>query len=214
MTGERLERFDRVLKERTRHVTVVLEDIFQPHNASAVLRSCDAFGIQHIHIIEHQNSFNPNPGITIGADQWLTVHRYDSEDNSTAECIRGLRKQGYSIVATSPHAEDIPIGELPIENPVALMFGTELEGLSDMAREQADFHVNIPMYGFSESFNISVSAALCIYEVTERLRKSSVNWRLPEEEREELRLQWVRQSLRAGDELQEKFLKERSGGHR
>ncbi|MDX1617289.1 MAG: RNA methyltransferase [Balneolaceae bacterium] len=218
-TDERIDRINEVLENRTRHLTVVLEDVYQPHNASAVLRSCECFGIQDVHIIENRNRFDPSTGVAVGADQWLTLHRYDGDpgvadpDGIAARCFESLRSDGYAIVAMTPHREEATVGELPVENKTALLFGTELEGLSEYAMEHADRHASIPMYGFSESFNISVSTALALYEVVSRLRESDVDWRLSSEERMELRIDWLRQSIRAGEELARKFL-EGSGSQR
>lgn len=208
-TEERVERINEVLENRTRHITVILEDIYQPHNASAVLRSCDCFGIQDVHIIENMNRFDPSAGVALGADQWLTLHHYrDEGGNNTERCFERLQAAGYSIVAMSPHRDDALIKELPAERQTALLFGTELEGLSDYAMKNADGFAKIPMYGFSESYNISVSAALALYDLVSRLRKSGAGWRLSEEEKTDLRLEWLKHSIRAGEELVQKFLNE------
>lgn len=204
----RWEKIVEVSERRTRHISVVVEDIYQSHNASAVLRSCDGFGIQDVHIIENQNSFDASSQVTIGADQWLSLHRYNEPNTDNTEaCFRTLKEQGYRVIATSPHENDTDLNNLSIDHKVALVFGTELDGISDRAKELADGFVKIPMEGFSESFNISVSAAVCLYNLTRRLRDSDIEWRLSAEELEELRLIWLRQSIKAGVQLQESFLK-------
>lgn len=206
-TEERIRRIDEVVRNRTRHITVVLEDIYQPHNASAVLRSCDCFGVQDIHVIENENPFDPDTGITIGADRWLTLYNYrDRGDNNTGRCFKKLRSEGYSIIAMTPHHDEVSIDELPVDRKTALLFGTELEGLSGYAMKEADGFSRIPMYGFSESYNISVSTALALYETVSRLRKSGVDWQLSDEEQTDLRLEWLKQSIRAGEELARKFV--------
>jgi tRNA (guanosine-2'-O-)-methyltransferase len=161
VTPDRLERFGEVLAERTRYITVAVEDIYQPHNASAVLRTCDAFGIQDVHIIENRNIYRLNPSVELGTAQWLTLHRHRGPENNTEAAINHLRSTGYRIVATSPHARQQELEALDLNaGPVAVLFGTEKEGLSETALSLADEYVAIPMYGFVESFNISVSAAL------------------------------------------------------
>ena len=165
-----------VLQQRTRYVTVILEDIYQPHNASAVLRSCDSFGVQDVHIVENKNIFTVTHGVTIGSDRWLTLHRYNQPGiNNTDECLQKLKSQGYTIAATTLYKEQITIEELSVNKKVALMFGSEISGLSEYAQNNADVSVKIPMMGFSESFNISVSAALCLYDVINRLKKEHHN---------------------------------------
>lgn len=210
ITDERWATINNVINRRSRFLTVVLEDIYQPHNASAVLRSCDCFGIQDVHIVENRNDFSPNKGITIGADQWITLHRYNQPNhNNTAHCYQKLREQGYKIVATSPHYEDVDIDELPLDQKTALVFGAEYTGLTDYALEEADGYAKIPMEGFSESFNISVGAAICLYELSTRLRRSEDSpWPLEKAEKVDLQVEWLKTSLRAADQLVEKFVEE------
>ena len=214
VTPERWDTLNKVLQQRTRHVTVVLEDIYQSHNASAVLRSCDCFGIQDVHIIENDHDFSLSKGVTIGADRWLSLKKYREEGiSNTLACFKELREQGYQIIATTPHEEDVTIDKLSIESKTAMVFGAELPGLSDVALEEADGYVKIPIYGFSESYNVSVSAALCLYEISQKLRygNSNTEWKLSKSEQLDLQLDWLEKSIRASDKLKEKFFEERGG---
>ena len=138
--------FDQIIEERTKYVTVALEDIFQPQNASAVLRTCDVFGIQDVHIIENENEYNVNPQVVHGASKWINLHKYNQKENNTLDCINKLKSNGYKVYGTTPHTEDTLIQNIPLDNKVALMFGTELTGLSDIAMENVDGFVKIPMY--------------------------------------------------------------------
>ena len=205
-TENRLKRFEEVLQHRTRHITVVLEDIYQPHNAAAVLRSCDCFGIQDVHVIENQNKFEANPDVELGSLKWITMHKYNSQTENTAECISSLKKSGYKIIVTSPHKNDCSVEELDITHKTALFFGTEMRGATPVAFEQADAFVKIPMVGFTESLNISVSAAVTLYTLTSRLKHSSVNWRLSEQEELEIRLQWLKNSVPKAELLEKEFV--------
>lgn len=207
-TESRWEKIVSTAQQRTRHLTVIVEDIYQPHNASAVLRSCDGFGIQDVHIIENQNKFEASNQVTIGADQWLTIHRYNKPGtDNTERCFSRLKENGYRIIATTPHKDDANLNELDITKKTALVFGSEIDGISERAVELADGFMKIPMYGFSESFNISVSAAVCLYNLTRRLRAADIPWKLSKNEIEELTLEWLRQSIRAGEKLEKAFLK-------
>ena len=183
--------FESIIENRTRHITVVLENIYQPHNASAVLRSCDLFGVQDVHIIENSNEYTLSKEVAMGSSKWLTMRKHNEEEENTLACYDALRKKGYRIVATTPHTKDVMLDELPLDQKTALVFGTELTGLSDIAMENADAYVKIPMYGFTESFNISVSAALSLYQLTENLRKSDINWQLSEEEKIDIQIAWA-----------------------
>ena len=199
--------FGKMIQYRTKHITVVLEDIFQPHNASAVLRTCDCFGIQDIHIIENKNEYEVNPDVALGSSKWLNLHKYNFSDNNTTEAFNSLRKKGYRIVATTPHENDCLLEELNLNSKIALVFGTELDGLSETAINNADEFVKIPMYGFTESFNISVSAAIILHHLTEKLRKYSLNWELTDMEKTEIKLNWVKNVVKKSDLLEKEFLK-------
>ncbi len=205
----RRAKFDEVLNFRTRHITIVLEDLYQPHNASAVLRSCDIFGIQDIHIIENKHAYTLNKDIAMGSPKWLNLYKYRKEENNTLTCINELKEKGYRIVATSPNENVCSIDDLTIGNPVALFFGTELTGISETVVEHADEFVKIPMYGFTESFNISVSAALCLRSLTEKLHKIPINWHLNELEKEELLLKWLRNSIRKVELIEKDFIEKK-----
>ncbi|MCF8258249.1 MAG: RNA methyltransferase [Flavobacteriales bacterium] len=198
--------FDECLAQRTRHVTVVLEDIYQPQNASAVLRSCDCFGIQDVHVIENDHAYDINPKVVHGASKWLHVHKYFEEDFNTERCLAKLKDNGYCLVATSPRADSVPVHEFPLDRPIALMMGTEKRGLSDHAFEMADALVTIPMVGFTESLNISVSAAICLQNLTHRLRQSVIPWQLSEEERQDLLLEWMRKVVKDAERIERRFI--------
>lgn len=202
----RLMLIDKILDLRTRYVTLVLEDIYQPHNASAVLRTCDCFGIQDVHIIENRNRYELNPEVELGAAQWLSLNRYNKQRNNTKEAIGSLKKSGYRIVAATPHKEDADVQDFDLSaGKVAIMLGTEMQGLSQEAQELADEFVKIPMMGFTESFNISVSAAIILYELNYRLRNSDLPWKLHAEEREMIRLQWIKNSVNNIDRIEKGF---------
>ena len=189
--------FDRLAPLRTRHIAVVLEDIYQSHNASAVLRSCDCFGVQDVHVIEANNPFNPAGDVAVGSSKWVDYYPY----RDTPSAYQRLREMGYKIVATTPHTNDTLITDLDISQPIALVFGTELTGLTPQAIDLADSYVKIPMYGFTESFNISVCAALSLFSITERLRRSNIPWQLTDEQVLDLKLHWCTQAIRDGKKV-------------
>jgi len=215
VTERRAARIEAVLAQRTRHLTLVLEDVYQPHNASAVLRSCECFGVQDVHIVEDRNQYTVSRGISLGAGQWLSLVRYRSgEGRDMDACAAALRQAGYRLVAATPEAAasgagSTPAPELPVERPLAVVFGTEDEGLTSRALELADERVHVPMYGFTESFNVSVSAALVLRELTGRVRASGCAWGLTDEEKAQLRFQWYRLSIRRCDLILERYLRER-----
>ena len=210
VSDSRKEKFELVLNYRTRHITIALEDLYQPHNASAVLRSCDIFGIQDIHIIENKNAYTVNKDIAMGSPKWLNIHKYRKAENNTLDCITQLKAKGYRIAATSLHEKGYQIQDLPVDKPVALFFGTELTGISETVREHADDFVMIPMFGFTESFNISVSAALCLNSMVTKLHQTNVDWHLNEGEKDELRLHWLRKSISRVELIEKDFLSKKS----
>jgi len=199
--------FEKIIQYRTKHITVALEDIFQSQNASAVLRTCDCFGIQDVHIIENENEYKINPDVALGSTKWLNLYKYNTSENNTINAFNSLRERGYRIIATTPHKNDCTIEELNLDSKIALVFGTELNGLSEIAINNADEFVKIPMYGFTESFNISVSAAIILHQLTEKLRKSSAIWELLDAEKTEIKLNWVKNVVKRSDLLEQEFLK-------
>ncbi len=206
LTEERRAKMERVLKDRTRYISVVLEDIFQPHNASAVLRTADALGIQDVHIIEKNNKYKVNPDVALGSAQWLSLKTWRGEDG-IGNCYKSLKSQGYRVVATTPHTRAKSLDELALEDgKIALVFGTELTGLSPLALEEADEYVYIPMHGFVESFNISVTAALCMHHLGHKLRVGSIDWRLGNKEHDEIWLDWLRAGIKSAPALERRFL--------
>ncbi|MCF8379514.1 MAG: RNA methyltransferase [Bacteroidales bacterium] len=206
---KRNELFNRILLNRTRYITVVLEDIYQSHNASAILRSCDCFGIQDVHIIENRNEYELSSQVTMGSDKWLNLIKYNQSENNTLHAINAMKKSGYRIVATTPHKEDSSLNNFDLsKGKVALLFGTELNGLSKEALELADEYLRIPMYGFTESFNISVSAAIILHSLSESLRKSDIKWNLMDAEKEKIKLDWLRKSIKGSELIEANYLKQ------
>ena len=208
LTPRRKVRFDKVLAERTRHFTVATEDVFQLHNTSAVIRSCDVFGIQDIHVVEEVNTKRIDREIAMGAQKWVDVHRY----NSVQDSINHLRSRGYQIVATTPHTNEIELQDFDVTKKCCFFFGRETEGLSDTVLDQADAYLKIPMAGFTESLNISVSAAIILQHVTAKLKRTHISWQLNPEEQNELRLNWIKNTIKSFDDIlknyQERFAKE------
>ncbi len=199
ISENRKQRFDEVIEERTAHIRIVLEDIYQAHNASAVLRSCDCFGLQHVHFIENRNALKISEDVAMGSGNWLSIHRHSGQENNTLSCLEELKSMGYRIVATTPHKNDCTLDRLPVNDKFALVFGTEIDGVSPLVFEQADEFVKIPMFGFTESFNISVCAALCMYELSTRLRNSGIAYQLDEEEKTLIYRDWLLGSISKGD---------------
>lgn len=192
------ELFDQVAAQRTRYLTVLLEEIYQEHNASAVLRSCDCFGIQELHVIESKNQYKVQRDIARGAGRWVDLYNYNEGSTPLLDAVTKLKSKGYKIAALTPDAE-LSIFDVPLDQPLALSFGTEWEGISDEIREIADYKVSIPMVGFTESFNVSVSVALTLQALRQRLVESGKNWKLSEEDQVDVKLKWCQRYMRNGD---------------
>lgn len=204
LTEHRRERFTSVLKQRTKYFTVATEDVYQLHNTSAVIRSCDVFGIQEVNIIEEVNTKRIDREIAMGAQKWVDLNRY----NTVNQCIKDLKTKGYQIVATTPHAEDCDLIDFDISKKSCFFFGRETEGLSQQVLDEADCFLKIPMFGFTESLNISVSAAIILQHVTSKLRNSDIPWQLKEEERIAKRFDWIEKTIKNYDAIVERFKSE------
>jgi tRNA (guanosine-2'-O-)-methyltransferase len=209
ISDNKKEMFDRIASERTKHITVAIENVYQEHNASAVLRSCDCFGLQEMHVIEKDNQYKVQRDIALGAGRWVDMFNYNQGTQVTKDCIDKLKSKGYTIVATTPHTENT-IYDLDLSKPIALVFGTERRGISEEVEKMADTFVKIPMYGFTESFNISVSVAIILNTLRERLEQSSYNWKLTSEEQTALKIKWCRKILNSGDKLEKHFREKHS----
>ena len=206
LTEHRRLRFDNVLQQRTKHFTVATEDVYQLHNTSAVIRSCDVFGIQEVNIIEERNSKRIDREIAMGAQKWVDLNRV----HSVKECIKDLKQKGYQIVATTPHENDCLLHEFDVSKKACFFFGRETEGLSQEVLDEADCYLKIPMSGFTESLNISVSAAIILQHVTTKLKQTDIKWQLSKEEQLDLRLQWIKKTLKSSDDIVKRFYEDKN----
>jgi len=207
VTPERLTLFNKILSFRTNYLTVVLEDIYQTQNASAVVRTADCFGIQNVHVVENKHVFNFNPDVVRGASNWVTVNRYNRTKMNTPEALQTLRKEGYRIVVATPHEHDVNLENFDLEKGrAAIVFGCERPGLTEWAKKEADEFMKIPMVGFTESLNVSVSVAVTLHHLTNQLRNNSnIEWNLSENEKQKVMLNWLRTSIKRVDLLEDKF---------
>ena len=201
ITEERKQRFIKVLQYRSKYFTVAVEDVYQLHNTSAVMRSCEVFGVQELNIIEQRFGKSIDKQIAMGAQKWVDIIRH----KDSLSCMESLRSKGYQIIATTPHNDSVYLEDFDISKPSAIFFGTEKEGLSDEVMQNADGFLKIPMVGFTESLNISVSAAIIIQNLMQRLHASEIDWRLTEEEILEKRLDWTRKSIKDINFIEKRF---------
>ena len=201
LTDRRRKRFHEVLSQRTKHFTVATEDVYQLHNTSAVMRSCDIFGIQELHVIEQRNLKRIDREIAMGAQKWVDLHRY----HSSKECIDALRTNGYQIVATTPHDNDLVLNDFDVTKKSCFFFGKEDIGLSETVMKEADCFLKIPMVGFTESLNISVSAAIILQHITSKLKQTGINWQLTKEEKLVKRLDWTKKTIKSIDHILERY---------
>lgn len=202
VTKNRWDNFIRIVNNRTNFVTIILEDIYHEHNISACLRSADCFGIQNVNIIEQKHSFKDNKEISMGASKWININRYEK----TISAIEKLKKEGYKIVLTSPHSSEKTIFDNSlIKDKVAILFGSEVNGCSNDAKKLADEFISIPMYGFTESYNISVAVALTLQQLTNQIRKSKLNWQLCQNEKNEIVEDWLKKSIKSSEMLEKQF---------
>ena len=207
VTEKRKNTFKNILLNRTRHFTVVLEDIFQQHNSSAVIRSCDVFGIQDIHIIENKYHSKVSRHVAKGSQKWLNLINYKEDKNNTKDCLTRLKNEGYQIITTSPHNNTCTLHDLDISKKSAFIFGVEKSGVSEEVLINSDEILTIPMVGFTESLNISVAAAIILENLTNKLRNSNYPWRLSEKEQEILYANWLEKSIKNVDEIKNRFFK-------
>jgi len=209
MTEERSSLFDRILNNRTRFLTVVTEDLYQEHNISAILRTCDCFGVQDLYSIQDRNDFVHTRKISRGAEKWVDLIEFNGNEDPSLECMHMLRQKGYSIVATTPHEDGLDLNELTVDRPMALFFGSEKPGLTEKVLENADYKLRIPMYGFTESFNVSVAVALILNKMVSEMRKLDGDlWSLNAEEKLDIKLLWTLRTIKSPEFLLKRHLAE------
>lgn len=210
VTDKRKNLFRNILQDRTRHFTVVLEDIYQQHNASAVIRSCDIFGIQDVHVIENKYKSKVSRHIAKGSQKWLTFNQYNEDKNNTIDCLENLKSKGYQVIATTPHNDSCVLHDFDITKKSAFVFGVEKAGVSDDVMKNADGFLKIPMVGFTESLNISVAAAIVLENLSHKLRNSTLDWALTVEEQQILYASWIEKTIKNVDEIKERFIENNS----
>ena len=202
LTNERLSKIEHFSKESSDFVLSVMEDVYQFRNAAAIVRSVEACGFHHVVALEEENVFNPNLKVTKGAETWVQVEKMPNNLDSLKE----IKSRGYRILAVSPEKNATMLPDYEVKEPIALVFGTELEGVSDEILDFADETLAIPMFGFTKSFNVSVAAAICMYELKQKLMKSGIEYQLSDEKLLEMKIRWTVNSIRSGEELLERFL--------
>ena len=210
LTPRRRARFEEVLARRSRRVAVILENVAKSHNFSAVLRSCDCFGVQDVWVADTDETFDVNRQVTLGADKWVTVHQFSGR-SALQDCVSEVRDGGYEVLVTSPHGESRPMADVDVTRPTALIFGSEQFGVSEEAEALADGRVHIPMYGFTESLNVSVAAAVSLSDLARRVRQTP-DWQLSDADKSKLRLAWARRSITSVEEIEQRWRDARTGG--
>ncbi len=205
ISEDRKKLLSKKLSNRTKHVTIVLEDVYQSRNISACIRSADCFGVQDIHVIENRNQYEHDSEVSLGSEKWITLNRYNSEKNNTRNTIEILKRKDYQIIATTPHTEHT-IEDIDTNRKTALLFGSENDGLSDEAIKLSDMQIKIPTIGFAESLNISVSVAIFLHFITSKIKYKKI-WKMNQEEYEEVLLQWLRNSIKSADKIEKLFYK-------
>ncbi|UOU98587.1 RNA methyltransferase [Chryseobacterium daecheongense] len=204
LTEERLGKIEHFSQESSDFVLPVMEDVYQFRNAAAIVRSVEACGFHKVIAMEEENIFNPNLTVTKGAETWVEVEKMSKNIDS----LRIIKNRGYKILAVSPEKNAVMLPDYQITEPIALVFGTELEGVSDEVIEFADETLAIPMYGFTKSFNVSVAAGICMYELKQKLLHSGIDYKLDQEKLLKMKIRWSVNSIRSGAQIFEKYLKD------
>lgn len=204
LTEERLQKIEHFAEESSDFVLPVLEDVYQFRNAAAIVRSVEACGFHKVIALEEENVFDPNLRVTKGADTWVEVEKMPA----TLQSLEDIKNRGYKILAVSPEKHASMLPDYRVTEPIALVFGNELEGVSEEILDFADQTLAIPMYGFTKSFNVSVAAAICLYELKQKLLKSGIDYKLSEDQKWKMKIRWAVNSIRSGEEIYTKYMRE------
>ena len=205
LTERKRSLFDVVADQRTRYITLILEDLYQAQNTSAIQRSAESWGLQDLYVIENAHSFTHHRRVAKGAYDWLDIHRFNASADNSKTCIEHLKKKGYQVVVTSLHENAIDLHEVDLNKKTAILMGTELSGASATAMKMADVFMKIPTYGFTESLNVGAAAAVIVHDLTERMRRENKSWQLSDEEKLLLKIKWAKKSIHWSNYLTEMF---------
>lgn len=204
LTDERLRKIEHFSQESSDYILPVVEDIYQFRNAAAIVRSVEACGFHKVIAMEQENIFDPNLRVTKGADTWVEVEKMPR----TLDSLKTIKERGYKIVAVSPERNATMLPNYQPVAPLALVFGTEWEGTTDELLDFADETLAIPMYGFTQSFNVSVAAAICFYDLKQKLVNSGINYKLSPQKLLEMKIRWAVNSIPSGKAILERYLKQ------
>ncbi len=199
LTAARSKRMRDVVAQRTNHLRLVIQDIHHPHNVSACLRTADAFGIARIDVVTLHESFKPSTAAK-GVDDWLLIKRY----KEISSCVSELKSSGFAIAAGYPSPDAVPLSELPVDRPIAIVFGNEHDGVHPEWSNALDYRFTIPMFGMVESLNISVSCAVTLHSLRMRAQASlGSEFLLNESEQKRVLDHWVcRQTQQSKHQLE------------
>jgi tRNA (guanosine-2'-O-)-methyltransferase len=204
LTDERLRKIEHFAPESSDFVLPVLEDVYQFRNAAAIVRSVEACGFHKVVALQEENNFEPNLKVTKGADTWVEVEKLPRN----IESFQKIKDKGYKIVVVSLENNAKMLPDYEITEPIALVFGTEMEGVSQEILDFADETLAIPMYGFTRSFNVSVAASLCMYELKQKLMKSGIDYKLNDEKLLRMKIRWAVNSIKSGEQILAKYQKD------
>lgn len=208
MMPARMESLKKTLENRTRRITLVAESLLDEHNIHALIRSSECFGLQDFHNIPYKNvNLKKNRSVNRGAFQWSHIYDYSEFENSTLACIAQLRTMNYKVyAASSSQSYSYTPQTIPLDEPIAILLGNEKRGVTEEALSLCDGTIHIPMYGFTESFNVSVAGSLLLSPVVERLRQSVIDWSISDEEKRDLYFEWIWNSIKYPNVLYKEWL--------
>ncbi|MEG0927809.1 MULTISPECIES: TrmH family RNA methyltransferase [Chryseobacterium] len=206
LTEERLAKIKHFSQESSDFVLPVMDDVYQFRNAAAIIRSVEACAFHKVVAMEEENVFNPNLTVTKGAETWVEVEKMPKNIAS----LQNIKDRGYKILAVSLEKNAVMLPEYEITEPIALVFGTEQAGVSEEVIDFADETLAIPMFGFTRSYNVSVAAGICMYELKQKLLKSNIDYKLNEQKLLEMQIRWAVNSISSGKEIYAKYLAEQN----
>jgi tRNA (guanosine-2'-O-)-methyltransferase len=204
LTEDRLTKIEHFSQESSDFILPVMDDVYQFRNAAAIIRSVEACAFHKVVAMEEENVFDPSLTVTKGAETWVEVEKMPKNVAS----LQNIKDRGYKIMAVSLEKNAVMLPDYQIKEPIALVFGTEKEGVSEEVLDFADETLAIPMYGWTKSYNVSVAAAICMYELKQKLMKSDIDYKLTDEKLMKMKIRWAVNSMRSGQQIFEKYLKD------
>lgn len=208
LTEHKKNLFTTLIEYRTNHIAWLADNFYHEQNSSAIIRSADCFGYNTVFVIEDKYRFKVNEEIAMGAQKWVNTVIFQVGNVDYGQAIHAIKQSGYKLIAATPHINGLSVENLDIRKPICIAMGSERHGHHPEILEEADGFVAIPMEGFSESLNVSVTAGVLMYTLKKRLKSEGIDWQLSDADKKRQILIWMLKTIPSAQKMVERWIQE------